>query len=226
MEWPLKQRKMAYRLIKKAYGQATTELVFKDPFQLLVAVMLAAQSTDRQVNKITPQLFTAAPDAASMAALPLPQLEMLVHGVGLYRSKAKHLQQMAQILQSKHEGTVPRSFAEMEALPGVGHKTASVVLAIAFGMPTLAVDTHVFRVANRTGMASSKSIAGTEEQLKQLIPQKDWSLLHHSMWHHGHYCCRALKPLCSDCPVAVCCRYYAEQQGDPSPDRTPRSGDL
>lgn len=211
MPWNETMRQEALERLKKHYSNAGPELTYSSPFQLLVAVVLSAQSTDRQVNQVTGRLFARAGKAEQLAALPLAELEMLIKGVGLYRTKARNLSRLSQILVEKHGGEVPQSFAELEALPGVGHKTASVVLAIAFGVPALAVDTHVFRVANRSGLATGRSVEEVEEQLKELISVDEWAKAHHWLLHHGRYCCTARRPACVRCPIFQICRTYCEE---------------
>jgi len=196
----------ALAILREHYRHAASELQYTSPLQLLVAVILSAQSTDRQVNQVTSKLFALCPDAATLAATPLPQLEELIKGVGLYRHKAKHLQEMARILLAKHQGEVPTTFTELEALPGVGHKTAGVVLSIAYNIPALPVDTHVFRVANRTGLGEGKTVAAVEASLTRWIPQEDWAKAHHWLLHHGRYCCTARNPHCPTCPIAQLCK--------------------
>lgn len=191
--------------LEQQYQNAASELSFHNPYELLVAVILSAQSTDRQVNQVTKILFAKAPDVFALAALSTEEIEQLIKGVGLFRNKSKNLAQMAKILIEKHEGRVPDARTDLEALPGVGRKTASVVLSIAFGKPALAVDTHVFRVANRMGLSEAKIPLQTEASLCALIPPEKWGEAHHWLIHHGRYCCKAQTPFCEDCPVKQDC---------------------
>lgn len=182
-------------------------LKFTNPFQLLVATILSAQSTDEQVNRITPALFARYPDAAALAAARVEEVEEYIKGCGLYHNKARHLVAMARQLQERHGGEVPRQREELEALPGVGRKTASVVLSNAFGEPALAVDTHVFRVANRLGLVRAKNERETERQLTALLPPESWGQAHHWLIFLGRTWCQARKPRCQECPVASDCQF-------------------
>lgn len=185
-----------------------TELNFETPWQLLVAAVLSAQSTDKQVNKVTASLFAKYPNPADMAALTPDELAEEVRNVGLFRNKSKHLVAAAREIMEQHNGGVPRTFKELSLLPGVGRKTANVVLSNAFGIPALAVDTHVFRVANRLGLAKAKTPEETERHLTRAIPRKLWSDAHHWLILHGRYICVARKPKCAICPVSDHCQYY------------------
>ena len=183
----------------------TTELEYATPFQLLVAVVLSAQATDRSVNLATRGLFAAAPDAGAMAALGEEAIAEHIRTIGLFRSKARHLMQTCRILVERHGGQVPRTRAELEALPGVGRKTANVVLNVAYGEPTMAVDTHIFRVANRTGLAPGKTPLAVEQGLLQRVPPRYLKHAHHWLILHGRYLCVARTPRCWECAVADCC---------------------
>lgn len=185
--------------LASAYPNAVTELDYQTPFQLLVATMLSAQCTDRRVNMITPRLFARYPDAASLAEADLATLEELIRDCGLYRTKAKNLKRMAELLLEHHQGEVPADRALLMALPGVGRKTANVVVANAFGQDAIAVDTHVFRVAHRLGWADAKDADGTERQLMAIIPRSKWSQAHHWLIWHGRRVCAARKPRCDSC---------------------------
>ncbi|MGI6436111.1 MAG: endonuclease III [Syntrophomonadaceae bacterium] len=192
-------------ILKEAYPQAGTRLHFGTPFQLLVAVVLSAQSTDEQVNQVTAVLFSQYSTPEQLAAMPLPVLEELIKGVGLFRNKAKHIKALSEILVKRHNGEVPSSFEELLALPGVGRKSANVVLAVGFGLPGLGVDTHVHRVSNRLGLVKAKQAHHTEAALKELIPRNRWSEAHHLLISHGRAICKARRPLCSDCPLESLC---------------------
>ena len=184
---------------------AESALVFHSPFQLLVATALAAQTTDVQVNKATGALFARYPDPEAMAGATAEELIPYIRTLGFFRVKAAHLAAMAQMLVTDFGGEVPTTMEELVRLPGVGRKTANVVLSNAFGIPAIAVDTHVYRVANRMGLASGKTPEEVEDQLRRLIPQKDWSDAHHWLIWHGRRCCDAKKPACDTCPVGHIC---------------------
>ncbi len=188
---------------------AESELRFSNPFQLLVAVILSAQCTDKRVNMITPALFDAFPTSLEMSqATPEAVLEY-IHSVSYPNSKAKHLVQMAQMLQRDYDGEVPRDFSSLLRLPGVGRKTANVVSAVAFGQATMAVDTHVFRVSHRLGLVSSKHNTpyAVEQELVKNIAEADMAHAHHWLLLHGRYVCRSRKPACDDCGLQPFCLY-------------------
>jgi len=194
--------------LAKLNPQPQTELNFETPWQLLVAAVLSAQSTDKQVNKVTASLFAKYPNPADIAALTPDELAQEVRNVGLFRNKSKHLVAAARAIMEQHNGDVPQTFTELASLPGVGRKTANVVQSVAFGIPALAVDTHVFRVANRLGLAKAKTPEGTEQQLTWAIPRALWSDAHHWLILHGRYTCVARKPKCTICPVNDHCLYF------------------
>jgi len=187
-----------------------TELEFINPFTLLVAVVLSAQATDTGVNKATPALFALADKPEKMMALGEERLVELIRTIGLFRTKAKNLMALSRILVEKYEGEVPRDRAALETLPGVGRKTANVVLNVAFGEPTIAVDTHILRVANRTGLAPGKTPLAVELALEACTPTEYKRYAHHWLILHGRYVCKARKPECPDCAVADLCRYGAK----------------
>lgn len=193
------------RILEQEYPQAGTLLRYSNTFELLVAVILSAQSTDEQVNRVTPALFDKFPTPESMAQADLRELEEAVRAVGLYRSKAANLRKMAQALVDQYEGTVPGEFEELLKLPGVGRKSANVVLAVGFDKPGLGVDTHVQRVANRLGLARTKQPEQTEHVLKQLIPEHKWSRAHHLFIFHGRRVCKARYPDCENCVLVFLC---------------------
>ena len=203
--------------LREAYPAATTELDWQSPFQLLVATVLSAQSTDRGVNAVTPGLFARFGDAEAMAEAPLEEIEAAVRTLGLYRSKARHLKALAQILVDRHGGRVPARRAPLEALPGVGRKTASVVLATAFGVPALAVDTHVFRVAHRLGLSRARTPEATELDLRRRIPKTEWIWSHHALIHHGRRVCHARRPACEACTLRPHCPRLGVDPVSPSP---------
>ena len=183
-----------------------TELNWETPFELLVAVMLSAQSTDVGVNKVTRQLFPVANTPDQILSLGLPTVERYLQSLGLYRSKAKHLLQTCERLIAEHDGEVPHTREALEKLPGVGRKTANVVVNTAFGQPTMAVDTHIFRVANRTGLAPGKTPLAVEKGLLKRVPDAYLLNAHHWLILHGRYVCKARKPLCEQCAVIDLCR--------------------
>ena len=196
------------KILEKEYGGTGTALNFKTPFQLLVATMMAAQSTDKQVNKITEQLFKEYPDAQAFARLAPEELEEKIKKVGLFRSKARNIVATARKILSDYGGEVPRTRQELMKLPGVGRKTANVVISVAFDQDAIAVDTHVFRVANRIGLANAKTPRETEEQLMANIPREKWSAAHHWLIWHGRKVCKAQNPRCDVCPLTPYCEYY------------------
>jgi endonuclease-3 len=183
------------------------ELQYINPYTLLVAVVLSAQATDAGVNKATKALFAAADTPAAMLALGLAKLVRHIRTIGLYNSKAKHIMALSKLLVEEHGGAVPRVREALEALPGVGRKTANVVLNIAFGEPVVAVDTHIFRVANRTGLAPGKNPREVEAKLMRRVPERYLLHAHHWLILHGRYVCKARKPDCPACPVRDLCRY-------------------
>ena len=183
------------------------ELVHSNPFTLLVAVVLSAQATDAGVNKATPALFALADTPAAMAALGEERVRELIKTIGLFRTKAKNVIALSHLLVAEHGGEVPRTREALEALPGVGRKTANVVLNIAFGEPTIAVDTHIFRVGNRTGMAPGKNPLAVETELERVVPDAFKRHAHHWLILHGRYVCLARRPRCGNCLIADLCRW-------------------
>ena len=202
-----KQRAEFFRRLSSLDPHPTTELEYKTPFQLLVAVVLSAQATDVGVNKATRLLFKAAPTPAAMLALGEDGLKRYIATIGLFNTKAKNVLATCRLLLEQHGGEVPRERAALEALPGVGRKTANVVLNTAFGESTIAVDTHVFRVANRTGLAPGKTPLEVELGLLRRVPKDYLRHAHHWLILHGRYVCTARKPRCPECPVRDLCEY-------------------
>ncbi len=202
-----KQRTELYQRLRAANPHPTTELRYETPFQLLIAVILSAQATDKSVNAATRELFAAAPTAKEIAALGVEQLSRFIRTIGLYNTKARNVIATCNILLAQHHGQVPRTRAALEALPGVGRKTANVVLNSAFGVPTIAVDTHIFRVANRTGLAPGKTPLAVEQALLKFTPEEFKSDAHHWLILHGRYTCVARKPKCAVCVIADLCAY-------------------
>lgn len=194
-----------FATLQAANPQPVTELEYTSVFELLCAVLLSAQATDVSVNKATKKLFPVANTPAAMLALGQENLEQHIKTIGLYRSKTKHLMETCHLLLTRFDGKVPRTREALESLSGVGRKTANVVLNVAFGEPTMAVDTHIFRVANRTGLAVGKTPLAVEEQLLKRIPTRYRVDAHHWLILHGRYICKARKPLCEQCPVSDCC---------------------
>ena len=191
--------------MRATYANARTALNYANDFQLLIAVMLSAQCTDARVNMVTPSLFRAHPDAASMAALRPEELEPLIMTCGLYKSKAKNIVATSRLLVARHKSRVPTTMEELIELPGVGRKTANVVLSVAFDKAAIAVDTHVFRVANRLGLTKAKNPVQTEMQLMKVIPEAEWSDAHHWLIHHGREIRHARRPECARCPLRELC---------------------
>ena len=184
-----------------------TELSFRDPYTLLVAVVLSAQATDVGVNRATGPLFAAADTPQAMVALGEERLREMIRTIGLYRNKAKNVIALSRLLIERHGGAVPRDRAALEALPGVGRKTANVVLNSAFGEPTIAVDTHIFRVGNRTGLARGKTPLAVEQGLLAMVPDGYKRHAHHWLILHGRYVCKARRPNCPECPIRDLCAY-------------------
>lgn len=205
-----RQAETVLNILDKEYPDAGTQLHYNDLFQLLVAVVLSAQCTDKQVNRVTPALFARYPDASSMAQAELNDLEDLIKGVGLYHSKARHLKQTAQILVSQYEGQVPNTFEQLLELPGVGRKTANVIIAVGFDGSGLGVDTHVHRVANRLGLVNTKDRNRTEKELKAIIDPERWNRAHHLLIWHGRQVCKARRPNCAACVLQELCQYYQQ----------------
>ena len=200
------QRVEFFSRLQAANPHPTTELEYGSTFQLLIAVILSAQATDKGVNLATRQLFKDAPDAAAMAALDITGLVPYIKTIGLYPTKAKNVIATCQILRDQYNGQVPEDRVALEALPGVGRKTANVVLNTAFGHPTMAVDTHIFRVSNRTGLAPGKTPLAVEQKLLKAVPPEFLHDAHHWLILLGRYICKARKPECERCPVVDLCR--------------------
>lgn len=197
--------------LARLYPDAQCELSHSNPFELLVATVLSAQSTDVRVNQVTEKLFKKYATPEAFAALTPDILAEEIKELGLYRNKAKHLVALAQQLIEKHGGEVPDDRESLEALPGVGRKTANVVLSTAFGVPAIAVDTHVFRVARRLGLASAETPLAVEKELMAAIPKELWTKSHHRLIRHGRRICAARRPRCEICPLFADCR-YAQQE--------------
>jgi len=205
------KRTAIFRTLQARLPSPTTELEFRTPFELLIAVILSAQATDVGVNKATAQLYPVARTPESILALGVDGLKRYIRSIGLFNSKAENIIKTCRILIEKHNGEVPRSRKELEALPGVGRKTANVILNTAFGEPTIAVDTHIFRVSNRTGLAKGKTPLEVEKRLLRLTPDEFKKNAHHWLILHGRYVCKARKPLCGECPIIECCEYTKKE---------------
>ncbi len=204
--------RLLFERLSAANPTPETELVYRSPYQLLVSVILSAQATDKSVNLATGPLFEVAGTPQAMVALGEPGLAGYIRTIGLWRMKARNVMEATRQILARHGGEVPRGRVELEALPGVGRKTANVVLNTAFGEPTIAVDTHIFRVANRTGLAPGRNVRAVEDRLIEVAPGEFRSDAHHWLILHGRYVCKARKPLCPMCPIRDICLY---------PDKTP-----
>ena len=201
------KRTEIFKRFQQANPEPKTELEYSTPFELLAAVLLSAQATDKGVNIATRKLFAVANTPAAIAALGVAGVEEYIKTIGLFRSKAKHLVQTAEILRDQHNGEVPADREALESLPGVGRKTANVVLNTAFGQPTMAVDTHIFRISNRTGIAPGKDVLEVEKRLLKLVPQEFMLNAHHWLILHGRYVCKERKPECTRCSIVDLCEF-------------------
>ncbi len=193
------------------YPDAKTSLNFKNPYQLFVATVLSAQTTDRQVNNITAGLFKVFPGIDTLASAEPDDLEPYLKSCGLYHQKSRFLVESSRIILERHNGKIPDQFEDLIKLPGVGRKTANVIISNAFGKPSLAVDTHVYRVSKRIGLADSDQVAGVEEQLKRVFPEGEWTDTHHRLIRHGREICHARKPDCPACFLNHLCLYAIER---------------
>jgi len=201
------KRQEIFARFRAANAQPRTELIYASAFELLVAVILSAQATDKGVNKATAELFRAANTPAAILALGIKGLSKYIKSIGLYNAKAKNIIAMSRMLLERHAGEVPASREALEELPGVGRKTANVILNTAFGQATIAVDTHIFRVANRTGIAPGKTVREVEEKLMKFVPLEFRLDAHHWLILHGRYVCKARRPACPVCIIADLCEY-------------------
>ncbi len=216
---PLKRRAI-YERLRSLNPHPKSELEYSTPYQLLVAVVLSAQATDKSVNLATRELFTVAPTPAKMVALGQDRLIDHIKTIGLFRTKASNVIALSRLVLERHGGEVPRNREALQALPGVGRKTANVVLNVAFGEPTIAVDTHIFRVANRTGIAPGSDVEAVEQRLEKFTADEFRKDAHHWLILHGRYICKARTPECWRCPIAEWCEYRPKTP----PPRTARSG--
>ncbi len=204
------KRRLIFERLASAIPEPATELEYHSPFELLVAVVLSAQATDKGVNKATRKLFPVANTPAALLALGEEGLKTYIGTIGLFNSKARHLIGLCRQLVEQHAGEVPSTREALEALPGVGRKTANVILNTAFGQPTIAVDTHIFRVANRTRLAEGKTVLAVEQRLAKTTPREFLQDAHHLLILHGRYTCTARKPRCPVCPIQDLCEYPAK----------------
>ncbi len=208
------KRQLIFEKLKANNPNPTTELEYNSPFELLIAVILSAQATDVGVNKATRKLYPVANTPEAIAALGLDGLKAYVKTIGLYNTKAANIIKTCQILIEKHQSKVPENRKDLEALPGVGRKTANVVLNTAFGQPTMAVDTHIFRVSNRTGIAKGKDVVEVEKRLLKFVPKEFLMDAHHWLILHGRYTCVARKPRCGSCIIEDLCEYKQKTSDD------------
>jgi endonuclease-3 len=216
-------RTALFARLRAANPAPTTELEYETPFELLVAVILSAQATDRSVNLATRELYKAARTPAQILALGTAGLEPYIQRIGLYRTKAKNILATCALLIERHGGEVPRSREALEALPGVGRKTANVILNTAFGEPTIAVDTHIFRVANRTGLAPGRDVLRVEEKLLKVVPEAFRKDAHHWLILHGRYVCKARGPDCPQCLIRDLCEYRPKTAAAPGTAKQSRA---
>jgi endonuclease III len=201
----------AVRLLEDMYPEADCELKFGSVFQLLVAVVLSAQTTDKSVNQVTEVLFEKYPDAGSIAAMEEEELQQVIRRIGMYKTKSKNVLKLARIIKEEYNGEVPGDYDKLIQLPGVGRKTANVVLANGFGEQRIAVDTHVFRVANRIGLVEEPDVLKTELSLMEALPNSKWTHMHHALIWHGRRVCDARRPQCTDCRLNRICLYAAKK---------------
>lgn len=199
--------KKIVEILKETYPDAKCELNYETPLQLLVATVLSAQTTDKKVNEVTKELFKDYPDLDAFLKITNDELEERIKKIGLYRNKSKNLILMFRQIKENFNGEVPKTMEGITSLAGAGRKTANVVLSNAFGIPSIAVDTHVFRVSNRLGLAKSNNVLEVEKQLQKELIKKEWTLMHHLLIFHGRRCCVARKPKCEECPLNHICNY-------------------
>lgn len=200
------RREQVIEILEDLYPAAESELTFEDKFQLLVAVVLSAQTTDVGVNRVTPKLFETYPDPEALSKADVSKVEDLLKTIGMYRTKAKNIVGLSKLLMEDHQGQVPGDYDDLIKLPGVGRKTANVVLAVGFGVARIAVDTHVFRLANRIGFTEEKDVLKTELALMKVLPEEKWINMHHALILHGRRVCMARNPQCLECPILHLCK--------------------
>ncbi|WP_116112353.1 endonuclease III [Austwickia chelonae] len=211
----VRRARRIHRLLRERYPDAHCELDFADPFQLLVATVLSAQTTDVRVNSVTPTLFAAYPDAAALAAAERTELEEIIRPIGFHRNKADALLRLSAELLARHDGRVPGCQKELVALPGVGRKTANVVLGEAYGVPGITVDTHLGRLARRFGWTTAEDPVVVETEVGEFFPRKEWTMLSHTLICHGRRTCHARRPACGACTVATFCPSHGVGETDP-----------
>ena len=207
----IKQKQLA--VLEEVYKDAKPELIFNSPFELLIAVILSAQCTDKRVNITTARLFAQGNTPRQILDLGVSALEEAIKDCGLFRNKAKNIIAACEVLLKDYDGEVPQDFNKLMALPGVGRKTANVVMSVAFGKPAIAVDTHVFRVSNRLRLATGETPIEVEKKLQKAIPKEKWSSAHHWLIWHGRRVCKATKPLCPQCPLNNLCPFAVSMRG-------------
>ncbi len=197
--------RVVLNILKEMYPEASCELVHRTPFQLLAAVMLSAQTTDKRVNQVTEELFPKYPDAAAMSKADPAELQRILKPIGMYKTKTDKLLKLSRMLMDEYNGVVPEDQQLLEKLPGIGRKSANVVMADAFGHQRIAVDTHVFRVTNRIGLVSEKDVLSTEKSLMKVLPEDQWTACHHRLIWHGRRICSARSPKCGNCGLSAVC---------------------
>lgn len=197
--------------LENLYPDANCELIHRNPFELLIAVILSAQCTDKLVNEVTPSLFAKYPTPETFLTLTQEELENEIRRIGLFRSKAKHILETCKMLVEKYGGEVPNNYDALVALPGVGRKTANVVISNAFGVPAIAVDTHVDRLSHRLGLTKAQNVLDTEKDLMKKLPKEKWIFAHHALILHGRRVCMARNPKCQICPIQEICTYYKKE---------------
>jgi endonuclease-3 len=201
-------RELSERIInalRRHYPDVRPDLIYRSKYQLAVAVVLSAQTTDRQVNSVTGDLFRAYPDFESLARAPVARVRQIIRSTGFYRNKSKNIIELSRAVMELHGGRLPRTREELVRLPGIGRKSANVILSMGFDVPALAVDTHIIRIANRLAYADSRNPLAVEQALTSFIPERQWKLAHLLLIRHGRAVCRARRPLCGECPVNSCC---------------------
>ncbi len=203
---------VVYDLLEVRFPDAKAELEFSNPYELLIATILSAQCTDVRVNKVTRVLFEKYPTPEDIAKLSQEELGKIIYSCGFYRNKSKNILETTRILLDKYDGKVPETIKELVKLPGVGKKTANVVASNAFGVPAIAVDTHVFRTSNRLGLAEATTVEKTEKQLEEILPRENWTKAHHLLIFLGRYICKSQNPDCPNCPLTKHCKYFNQNR--------------